>query len=101
MSEVLLKNIKVLSMAINLPGPAACRSFVSLGADVIKIEPLTGDPLRHFSKAWYEDVTKGQKIIKMDLKDPKSRLEFENHLGASDLLITGHRPASLERLGLS
>jgi crotonobetainyl-CoA:carnitine CoA-transferase CaiB-like acyl-CoA transferase len=95
-----LEGIRVLTLAGNVPGPVAAARFQQLGAAVTKVEPPTGDPLAPLSPAWYQALTQGQEILRLDLKDPAGRERLDPLLEASDLLLTATRPAALERLGL-
>jgi len=95
-----LKGLKVVSLAINLPGPAASARLRDLGASVIKIEPPTGDPLGHLGNGWYEALSASMEILTMDLKSADARSDLDKILADTDLLITSNRPASLDRLGL-
>jgi alpha-methylacyl-CoA racemase len=97
----LLQGIKVVTLAVNVPGPLAASRLRQLGAEVIKVEPPTGDPLALISKPWYQTLAEGQEVVSLDLKDEGGREEFERLLSASDLLLTSIRPAALERLSLS
>jgi alpha-methylacyl-CoA racemase len=96
----LLTGIKVVSLAVNLPGPAAARRFCQLGAKVIKIEPPAGDPMNHYSPSWYKELNAGQEIITINLKNSSEWQLLDTTLAGADLLITANRPAALERLGL-
>jgi crotonobetainyl-CoA:carnitine CoA-transferase CaiB-like acyl-CoA transferase len=96
----LLQGIKVVTLAVNVPGPVAASRLYQLGAEVIKVEPPTGDPLSRMSQSWYQALAVGQKVISLDLKDDHDRAEFETLLRESDLLLTSIRPAALGRLGL-
>jgi len=95
-----LKGIKVISLAVNLPGPAMARRLHQLGAQVTKVEPPGGDPMSHYAPDWYSQLSEGQEIITIDLKSetPGGRLDIL--LQDADLLITASRPAALTRLGL-
>ena len=95
-----LRGIKVVTVAVNVPGPLAGSRLCHLGADVIKVEPPTGDPLARISKPWYQALAEGQRIIPLDLKDKNGHAELDRLLGESDLLLTSIRPAALERLSL-
>ncbi|MDH4007354.1 MAG: CoA transferase [Desulfuromonadales bacterium] len=96
----LLDGIKVVTLAVNLPGPAAARRLCQLGAQVVKVEPPSGDPMNHFHADWYEQLKVGQQLIKIDLKSNEGRRQLDSLLQEADLLITANRPAALERLGL-
>ena len=71
------------------------------GATVVKIEPPTGDPLATFSPAWYDELSAGIDILRLDLKADDGRGHMDELLANADVLITSSRPASLERMGLS
>lgn len=96
----LLEGIKVVNLAVNLPGPAAARRFLQLGAKVIKVEPPSGDPMVHYHAVWYQKLNEGQVIVALDLKSVEDRQQLDQHLEQADLLITANRPAALDRLGL-
>jgi alpha-methylacyl-CoA racemase len=95
-----LDGIRVVTTAVNLPGPLACARLHALGASVAKVEPPTGDPLAAFCPAWYSELAEGQRLVTLDLKEPGGRDAFEALLADADLLVTATRPAALERLGL-
>ncbi|MDN5682477.1 CoA transferase [Corynebacterium glyciniphilum] len=95
-----LTGVNVVSLAVNLPGPAAAHRFHRLGASVTKVEPPTGDPLALAAPGYYAHFTEGQQIVTLDLKDEAGQRKLHGYLGAADLLITSHRPRALVRLGL-
>jgi crotonobetainyl-CoA:carnitine CoA-transferase CaiB-like acyl-CoA transferase len=96
-----LENLRVLTLAVNLPGPLAAAELQRLGAAVVKVEPPQGDPLNHALPDWYAQLHEGIEIIPLDLKTPEGRAHLEPRLAASDLLLTATRPAALARLGLA
>jgi len=96
----LLDGVKVVNLAVNLPGPAAARRFLQLGAEVVKVEPPGGDPMVGYHATWYEQLNAGQEVLKIDLKSPEDRQQLDELLQSADLLITANRPAALMRLGL-
>lgn len=96
----LLNGIKVVNLAVNLPGPAAARRFLQMGAQVIKVEPPNGDPMVHYHASWYEELNRGQEILTLNLKSTDDLKRLDDTLATADLLITANRPAALERLGL-
>ena len=95
-----LKGIQILSLANNIPGPAAAAQLRDLGAKVVKIEPPAGDLLAIASPAWYDALHQGIEVERLDLKSAQGRAGLEPHLTVSDLLLTSSRPASLARMGL-
>jgi alpha-methylacyl-CoA racemase len=95
-----LTGIAVVTLATNLPGPAAAALLCKFGANVIKIEPPGGDALAQFCPAWYRALSTGQRIISLDLKSRNDFERLEKLLKKMDLLLTASRPAALERLSL-
>jgi len=100
LSSSLLAGLRVVTTALNLPGPAACARLRDLGARVDKVEPPSGDPMQRFDAAWYEDLHASIPVHRLDLKDAAGRAAMEALLGEADLLVTAQRPAALSRLGL-
>ena len=96
-----LTGVRVVSLAINLPGPLAAARLASLGARVTKVEPPAGDPMTMVAPSWYEELARGQEVVTIDLKDPAGRAEVEQRLAEADVLITSMRPSALDRLGLA
>ncbi|SEC96771.1 CoA transferase [Rhodococcus koreensis] len=96
-----LEGVRVLTLAVNLPGPLAVARLQVMGAAVTKIEPPEGDPLRSACPQWYRELTQGQQVLTVDLKDPAGRERLDTELAASDLLVTAMRPSALRRLGLT
>jgi alpha-methylacyl-CoA racemase len=96
----LLKDLKIVTLASNLPGPLAAARLRKLGADVVKVEPPGGDPLKRYSSDWYGELISGQRIVTLDLKEKSDREKLDKLLEKSDLLITSMRLAPLEKLKL-
>ncbi len=95
-----LDGCHVVSLAAHLPGPLAARQLMALGADIVKVEPPEGDPFAGYHPPWYDALIAGQRVMRLDLKDPTSRPTLDQLLVDADLLVTSSRPSSLERLGL-
>ena len=72
-----------------------------MGASVVKVEPPGGDPLARMCPGYYEELSAGQEVVRLDLKDRDDRVFLDDWLGRMDLLLTASRPAALGRLGLS
>jgi alpha-methylacyl-CoA racemase len=96
-----LQGVCVLTLAVNLPGPAAASRLHAMGASVVKVEPPGGDPLARMCTGYYEDLSTGQEVVQLDLKDQNDRASLDDWLEKTDLLLTSTRPAALGRLGLS
>ena len=95
-----LAGVRLVTTAVNLPGPVAADRLGDLGAHVTKVEPPSGDPLRAVSEEAYTELTQGQVVVTLDLRSSGGQAALRRHLEAADLLLTSSRPASLSRLGL-
>ena len=95
-----LAGIKIVNLAANLPGPAAAQRLCAMGAEVVKVEAPSGDPMAIYHAGWYEEMAAGQTLARLDLKSEQGRTELDRLLGSADLLITASRPAAMARLGL-
>jgi alpha-methylacyl-CoA racemase len=96
----LLQGVKIITLSINTPGPVAASRLARMGAQVTKIEPPGGDPLRAFAPAWYVQLCQGQRVLAIDLKEPVGRMQLDDLLGDTDLLLASFRPSALRRLRL-
>ena len=63
-----LANVRILSLALNLPGPAALMRCRRMGATCLKLEPPAGDPMKHYNPRAYEELHEGVKVLTADLK---------------------------------
>lgn len=95
-----LTGVRVVSLAVNLPGPLAAARLAELGAAVTKAEPPQGDPLAHAAPGWYRQLVERQSVVTLDLKTANGRAGLDALLSDADLLITSMRPSALRRLGL-
>ncbi len=96
-----LKGVKVVSTATHFPGPAAAEQLRKLGANVIKVEPTSGDFLFHHYPDWYAELHRGIKIVKLDLKQPDHQKKLYKLLSGASVLLTSQKPKSLAALGIS
>jgi alpha-methylacyl-CoA racemase len=96
-----LRGTRILSLALNLPGPAALMRLKALGASCTKLESPAGDPMNAYSREAYEQMHKGVKIVTADLKTEKGMAKLHKLLEKTDILLTSFRPSALARLGLS
>jgi alpha-methylacyl-CoA racemase len=98
-----LKGIRIVSLALNLPGPAALMRCRALGATCIKVEPLAaggGDPMRVYNPAAYSQMHEGVRTLSCDLKTDAGQAKLAKELAKADVLLTSFRPSALKRLGL-
>lgn len=95
-----LTGIKVVNLAANLPGPVAAQRLCRMGAEVVKVEAPSGDPMEIYHAGWYAEMADGQTLVRLDLKSDQGRVELDRLLGSADLLISASRPAAMARLGL-
>ncbi len=96
-----LKGIRILSLALNLPGPAALMRCQQMGARCVKLESPTGDPMQTYSPQAYEALHQGVRIANADLKTPNGQKTLHRELAKSDVLLTSFRPSALVKLGLT
>jgi len=104
-----LDGIRVVELGVWVAGPATGGILADWGADVVKIEPPTGDPARRFGHMLgiegdvsppFEMDNRGKRSIMLDLTTDDGRsIAFELVSGA-DVFITNVRPGALRRIGL-
>lgn len=99
-----LRGVSVLSLALNLPGPAALMRCQQMGADCTKLEPLStgipSDPMHAYCPDAYRAMHTGVALLQADLKSPAGQAVLHAALARTDVLITSFRPAVLPKLGL-
>ena len=101
-----LKGVRVLSLALNLPGPAAMMRLHQMGATCTKLEPLapsgvaTADPMGLYKPAAYQTMHQGVRVVQADLKTERGQTALHKLLAKTDVLITSFRPSALSKLGL-
>ena len=104
-----LKGIRVLSLALNLPGPAALLRLKAMGATCLKAEPpapakapkgSSGDPMGLYNPGAYADLHTGIRVMAVDLKSEKGQARLARELANTDILLTSFRPSALVKLGL-
>jgi len=104
----MLKGMRVLSFCHYLQGPAASQYLADLGADVIKIEPLSGAHERHWcgAKSFVDDVSsfylcgnRNKKSLAINLKHDRAKSVIEKLVARSHVLLENFRPGVMDRLG--
>ena len=94
-----LQGLRVVDLTRNLPGPFATRLLADLGADIIKIEPLNGDPARAFGEL-FTALNHGKETQKVDFRDPAGIETIKAHLKDADVMLDSFRPEVLDGMGL-
>jgi crotonobetainyl-CoA:carnitine CoA-transferase CaiB-like acyl-CoA transferase len=94
-----LSGLRVLDLSIWRPGPYATSLLVPLGADVLKVEPPGGDPMR-FYPGLFTAVNEGKRSVELDLKDAVEHARALELATQADVLVEGFRPGVLARFGL-
>src|SRR5207253_4334250 len=89
--EGLLAGVRVLDLSIWRPGPYATQLLAELGADVLKVEPPDGDPMRSYP-ALFESLNVNKRSIVLDLKRDAHRARALTLIAAADVLVEGFRP---------
>ena len=96
-----LHGLRILSLALNLPGPAALMRCRRMGATCSKIEPPSGDPMGHYNPAAYSELHEGVKVLQSDLKTADGQDVLHRELARTDVLLTSFRPSAFQKLGLA
>jgi alpha-methylacyl-CoA racemase len=96
-----LHGTRVLSLALNLPGPAALMRCRRMGAACVKLEPPSGDPMAQYNPVAYAQLHEGVRVIEADLKSDDGQKLLHRALAETDVLLTSFRPSALEQLGLA
>ena len=106
-----LAGLRILDVTQALSGPYCTMMLADLGADVIKIEPPTGDMTRNAGPFTAEDterayggyfasINRGKRSIVLDLKDANDRELFLGLVRTADALVENSRAGVMDRLGL-
>ncbi len=99
-----LTGLKVLEFGHYIAGPFCTRVLADLGAEVIKVEPPEGDPVRGWGArkdghpVWFSIHGRNKLSVVLDLK--KQREAALDLARRADVLVENFRPGQLERLGL-
>jgi crotonobetainyl-CoA:carnitine CoA-transferase CaiB-like acyl-CoA transferase len=107
-----LDGIRVIDLSRVLAGPFATMLLADLGADVVKIEPPSGDETRSWGPPWWADpadrrsayfasVNRNKRSVVLDLRTDAGRATCDRLLAGADLLVHNYRPGTAARLGLA
>ena len=106
-----LHGITVVELAHWMAAPAAGAVLSDWGADVIKVEPHGGEPMRRIwgsaganpdaPNGGFTSANRGKRSLELDVRSPAGRGALDRLLEQADVLLSNLRPSALERLGLS
>src|SRR6476646_11398392 len=101
-----LEGIRVLDLSQFLPGPHLTLLMADHGAEVIKIEPSQGEPVRNLGyrsggeSVWFRNTHRGKKSMVLDLKTAEGREAFLSLAETADVIVEAFRPGVMKRLGI-
>ena len=101
-----LVGLRVIEICSTIAGPACTRLMADFGAEVIKIEPPEGDPVRQMGQhvddvsLYAASLLRNKKSVVLDLKNPKDLQSAKRLIETADILVENNRPGVMERLGL-
>jgi crotonobetainyl-CoA:carnitine CoA-transferase CaiB-like acyl-CoA transferase len=106
-----LRGVTVVELGHWMAAPAAGGVLADWGADVIKIEPHGGEPMRHIwgsaganpdaPNGGFTSANRGKRSLELDVRSAAGREALDKLLERADVLLSNLRPSALERLGLS
>ncbi|MFC4294872.1 CaiB/BaiF CoA transferase family protein [Novosphingobium tardum] len=100
-----LSGIRVVDCTQFLPGPMMTVMMADQGAEVIKIEPPAGDPVRGQGpfeaghSVWFANLNRGKSSVVVDLKSDEGKTRLADLCRNADVFVEGFRPGVMERLG--
>ena len=100
-----LNGIKVLDLTSMVSGPVAAMMLADQGAEVIKIEPTTGEQMRHIGPtvnkvtAAFFSCNRGKRSIGVDLKSDDGKKILFDLVKSADVLLQNFRPGAMDRMG--
>jgi crotonobetainyl-CoA:carnitine CoA-transferase CaiB-like acyl-CoA transferase len=110
MSTGPLSGVRVVELGVWVAGPGAGGLLAEWGADVIKVEPPAGDPMRHLFQLTaghgqaevppFDLDNRGKRSVVLDLRTPDDRETMLRLVATADVFLTNLRPDAVDRLGL-
>jgi len=105
-----LVHYRILDLSRILAGPFCTQLLADFGAEVVKVEPATGDPARTWGppfedgetgeSAYFQSANRGKRSRMADLRDPAHLKRLHEILSQTDVLVENFLPDTAERLGL-
>jgi crotonobetainyl-CoA:carnitine CoA-transferase CaiB-like acyl-CoA transferase len=101
-----LAGLRILELGSFIAGPFAGQLLGDLGADVIKIEPPTGDPMRGWGvtvdgrSLWWPAIARNKRSVVVDLRTDAGRQVVRDLANCVDIVVENFKPGTLDRWGL-
>ncbi len=95
-----LDGVKVVDFSMFVPGPFCTAILADLGAEVVKVESLGGDPGRGYVPVQFRTENRNKRSISIDLKHEGAKEVVARLARQSDIAIEGFRPGVAKRLGI-
>ena len=102
-----LDGIRVLDFTHALAGPYCTMLLGDLGADVVKVEPPSGDHSRQWGppfikgeSSYFLSINRNKRSVVLDLKSPAALAVAQDLAAASDVVVENFKPGAMSRLGL-
>ncbi|MET7640937.1 CoA transferase [Streptomyces sp. NPDC005438] len=104
-----LEGIRVLDLSVAMSGPFAAMKLADLGADVIKVEPLSGEWQRHAAaggargnevNASFLSLNRNKRSLSVNLKSPEGMATLHELVDTADVFLQNYRPGVARRLGV-
>ncbi len=102
-----LSGMRVIDASNFVFGPMATQLLADMGADVIKVEPPQGDPMRMVGKSrnarmgsFFLNLNRGKRSVVLDLKNAADVARLDTLLASADVFVHNMRPAAARRLGI-
>jgi len=105
----ILSGIRVLDCSIAMAGPFAAQRMGDMGADVIKVEPITGEWQRHVSAGGargnqinvsFLSLNRNKRSLAVDLKSAEGKALLLEMVKTADVFLQNYRPGVAQRLGV-
>ncbi len=96
----MLEGTKVVEVAYFYPGPFCTQLLAELGAEVIKIEPEKGEPMR-YNNAAFAALNRNKKSLFLNLKSDDGKEKFFEVVKDADVIVEGFRPGVAKKLGIN
>ena len=101
-----LAGLRVVELGQLLAGPFTGTILGYFGAEVIKVEPPSGDPVRQWREVrdgtslWYHSLGRNKKSVTLDLKSERGQQVAFDLLCKADVVVENFRPGAMEKWGL-